>query len=183
MTNWVQLHVVRHGDTAYTEAGRVQGIRDVPLSSGGIAQAEATAEVLRLRVGTPVRIVSSDLQRARRTARILSEGLQAEGVELLEGLRERAMGSDEGKLWSELPADVGSDWEPAVDFRRRVLLAVRRIAERSDAEVVLVTHGGVIGELRAAVNLPTAYTRPGAWLRLEANAVGGLRVPPPGSDG
>ena len=47
MPSWTHLHLVRHGSTSYTEQGRVQGQRDIPLSPQGIREAQATAAKLQ----------------------------------------------------------------------------------------------------------------------------------------
>ncbi|MDU6251985.1 MAG: histidine phosphatase family protein, partial [Cutibacterium avidum] len=61
-----RIVLVRHGETEFNADGRLQGQLDIPLSSVGIAQAEAVAPVI---AGMdPVAIVSSPLVRARVTA-------------------------------------------------------------------------------------------------------------------
>lgn len=60
------LILVRHGETDWNLARRLQGHADIPLNDTGRAQARAAARVL---VGfRPVRLWSSDLVRARQTA-------------------------------------------------------------------------------------------------------------------
>ena len=61
------LFVFRHGETDWNREGRLQGHTDTPLNATGLAQAEALAEQLRRHRLEAV--VSSDLLRARTTAR------------------------------------------------------------------------------------------------------------------
>ncbi|RYY43820.1 MAG: histidine phosphatase family protein, partial [Actinomycetales bacterium] len=60
----------RHGRTEWNVAGRVQGQTDTSLDDVGREQARAAAA--RLASLRPVRILSSDLERARDTAEELS---------------------------------------------------------------------------------------------------------------
>lgn len=72
-----RIVLVRHGETEFNADGRLQGQLDIPLSSVGIAQAEAVAPVI---AGMdPVAIVSSPLVRARVTAETIG---RAAGLEV-----------------------------------------------------------------------------------------------------
>ena len=60
------LILLRHGETAWNRAQRLQGHRDITLSDAGRNQAmDAAPSVVALR---PEVIVASDLSRARETA-------------------------------------------------------------------------------------------------------------------
>ncbi len=88
-----ELILVRHGDTAWSGAGRFTGHLDVPLSAPGRRQAAQVAECLAGR--TPHVVVSSDLNRASETARLIaaSHGLT---VRLDPRLREEHLGGWQG---------------------------------------------------------------------------------------
>ena len=88
----------RHGRTAWNVAGRVQGQTDTPLDDVGRQQARDAAA--RLASLAPVRILSSDLERARDTAAELSRATGVE-VELDPRLREMNFGAREGLTWQE----------------------------------------------------------------------------------
>ncbi len=62
-----RLILVRHGETAWNAAGRLQGHADVPLSPMGQQQADAVARFLAS--DTVHSVYSSDLQRAVRRLR------------------------------------------------------------------------------------------------------------------
>ena len=66
----VPFFFVRHGESVWNAARRVQGQSDVPLSAIGLAQAhEAAGRIAGQPVGA---IFASPLQRARRTAEIIN---------------------------------------------------------------------------------------------------------------
>lgn len=88
----------RHGRTEWNVAGRVQGQTDTSLDDVGREQARAAAA--RLASLQPVRILSSDLERARDTAEELSR-VTGVPVELDERLREMNFGEREGLTWRE----------------------------------------------------------------------------------
>ena len=63
--------LLRHGRTAHNADGRIQGQLDVPLDELGLAQAQALGTVFA--AAPPAVVVSSDLARARETARAVCE--------------------------------------------------------------------------------------------------------------
>ena len=98
------LYLVRHGETEWTAARRLQGQTDVPLSSKGLRQAQEVA--LRLASVDLDCAYASDLSRALDTAKaILAQ--QSRDVPLVvdTGLREISDGEYEGRT----AADVGPD--------------------------------------------------------------------------
>jgi uncharacterized phosphatase len=64
---------IRHGQTDWNREGLLQGSSDIPLNDMGRQQAHDAFMTLRSRPWDAV--VSSPLQRARETARIIAEGL------------------------------------------------------------------------------------------------------------
>jgi probable phosphoglycerate mutase len=146
----IRLLLARHGQSEWNAVGRWQGQADPPLSELGRRQAGLAAA----RLGSVDAIVTSDLERARYTATIISE-LLGEGPVLVDaGLRERDAGE-----WSGLTkAQIERDWpgylgdrrrppafEPEEAFLERVLEAVRRVGEQvGGGDVLVLTHGGVI---------------------------------------
>lgn len=100
--------LVRHGETEWTRARRIQGQRDTPLTPLGLRQAERLGE--RLRGEDIDAVYSSDLGRAMETARLVVPGLP---VERRPELRECAFGEVEGQnfawIQQNLPA-VARHW-------------------------------------------------------------------------
>ena len=93
----LSLILVRHGQTDYNKAHRIQGQLDIPLNEAGIEQAKRLRSVLVPLVeqsNIPVRVLSSDLSRAFQTAEIALDGkIDIQPEELL---REIHFGSWQG---------------------------------------------------------------------------------------
>lgn len=100
-TLMTELWLLRHGETEWNADGRVQGHIDVALSPKGIGQAFRVAERL---AGMKVRfdgLYSSDLERARETARPIAQAL---GLQLV--LEPRIREIDAGRLSGLLRAET-----------------------------------------------------------------------------
>lgn len=170
-----RLLLVRHGETAWNRATRIQGHTDIPLSPLGLAQAERLAEAL---ADEPLAAVySSDLSRARQTAEALA-GAQGLPVRLDADLRERAFGRFEGLSWQEIDQgypEEAARWrrrepdfpvgggESLTVFSTRCLAAARRaVAAHPGQSIAVVAHGGVLDCLyRAATRV--ALDAPRSW--------------------
>lgn len=156
------LLLIRHGETAWNAARRIQGSSDIPLNDTGRAQARETAETLADQFAQ-VRpfVASSDLSRARETAEIIAAALGVEGPRTYPQLRERAYGEAEGMTDLDLRERFGS-WdfsripgaETSAHLRSRAVGAVRRVVRDArrlhaplDVPVIAVAHGTLIAEL------------------------------------
>jgi len=170
-----RLVVIRHGETAWNAAGRLQGHQDIPLNPLGRRQAAALAGALADEGLAAV--VASDLQRAWQTGTALAGAL---GLPLQPepGLRERCFGMLEGLTHAEIEAqwpaqarrlrerDPGfapEGGESLIDFQARCLATVDRLAAAAAGQATaLVCHGGVLDMLyRAATHV--ALDRPRSW--------------------
>jgi 2,3-bisphosphoglycerate-dependent phosphoglycerate mutase len=177
--------VVRHGETHWNVATRIQGQHDSELTPGGLAQADAIgARLARERFDA---IVASDLGRAMRTAeRIASHcGLP---VEPDARLRERSFGQGEGMTYAEVDErwpgvfsrSANTDPDVAIPggesrrrFHERIGAAFEALA-RSHAgrRVAVVTHGGVLAVLYRIVHgIPLAHAHKVAISNASYNAV------------
>lgn len=156
------MTLVRHGETEWNRALRVQGTTDIPLNDTGRAQALQAAVALRGALGEgPVFLASSDLSRARETAEIIGSELGLEGPRQYPGLRERAYGEGEGLTAAEF-AERWGPWHSADvpgsenrdDLRERAVRGLLEVVEHSRAEsspaaipVIIVSHGALIREV------------------------------------
>ena len=110
-----RLLIVRHGQTDWNLARRYQGKNDIPLNSTGIAEARRVAGAL---AGEQIDgIVSSDLQRAYRTAETIA-AFHDVPIETDKRLRELGFGAWEGLSWSEIEAQYPHE---AVAWQRNEL--------------------------------------------------------------
>jgi broad specificity phosphatase PhoE len=142
------LLLVRHGETDWNAEGRLQGHTDRPLNAFGRRQAAELAE--RLRGERLDAIYASDLVRAQETAEIVGARLGLP-VATDPDLREKNWGSWEGLTGDERAA-VEFEGESTEEHRERVMRAVRRIAARHpDGRVLVVTHGGSLRRVQAAL--------------------------------
>jgi probable phosphoglycerate mutase len=166
--------VVRHGETAWNVLHRIQGHRDSPLTTNGIAQAEAIA--LRLAEERFDALVASDLGRAYQTAERIAERT-GHRVVADPRLRERNFGEAEGLTYAELDVrwpgafsrvqDIDPDaaipgGETRRQFHQRVQHAFEALArEYAGRRVAVVAHGGVLAALyRIVHDIPVARPHP-----------------------
>ena len=111
------IYLVRHGETEWNRAGRVQGHLDSPLTANGEAQAHAVGEALRELIdGDGFDIVASPLGRTRATAAIIRDALGDEGIAIAtdDRLREISWGD-----WDGLTFDEIDTRDPGERARRR----------------------------------------------------------------
>ncbi len=155
-----KIYLIRHGQTDWNRAGKIQGMRDIPLNEAGREQARRLAEGM---AGRPVaRVFSSSLQRARETAQILADS-QGIPLYLVKGLEEISYGDWEGMSMEEIrqrfPNEFAAWWEdpvkgapPKGESQMDVLIRSARameavkanMAEDSAEAVAVVSHGATI---------------------------------------
>ena len=145
--------LLRHGETAMSVERRFAGRTDAPLTASGRRQAAAAAARLAALGGIDM-IVTSPLQRARRTAEAVAEATGAP-VTVDDGLVETDFGEWEGLTFAEAmarwPEEI-SAWlastevappggESLATVARRVLAALDRLlAARGPGTLLLVSH-------------------------------------------
>ena len=166
---------IRHGETDWNRAGRIQGQLDIGLNATGRWQARCLAQALADEELSA--ICSSDLARAAQTARELAQPRCLEVIEDA-GLRERGFGRFEGSTFVEIetrwPEDAAR-WrrrepqfapgggETLVDFYARCVAAATKLAQaHAGGSIAIVAHGGVLDCLyRAASHI--ALDAPRSW--------------------
>lgn len=175
-----EILLIRHGETDWNAAKRLQGHCDIALNAQGQAQADALGQALRDELLAA--IISSDLQRARQTAQAVAMQQPGSQLEVVcdSGLRERCYGAFEGLHYSEIsqrhPAAFAAwqarDIDAVLPPGGRVGESFRAFYARSVAAVLdwgrrypgqkiaLVAHGGVLEcAYRAALALPLTTPR------------------------
>lgn len=173
MREETRICLIRHGETAWNAELRIQGHRDLPLNTTGLAQAEALAKRL---AGQPFdAIYSSDLSRARQTAEALAVA-RGFPVRLETALRERNFGCCEGKTREEIaagetavadmlaarrPDEVIPGGESLRQHLDRVSRCLSRLVHRHAGQIIAaVTHGGTLDILyRRVQGLPMERPR------------------------
>ncbi|MCL2356769.1 MAG: histidine phosphatase family protein [Defluviitaleaceae bacterium] len=94
----MKITTIRHGETDWNAARKIQGHTDIPLNAVGLNQAERLAA--RLADEPCDAIFTSDLLRARKTAEIINTHHNAPLIASF-NLRERNCGEFEGQLLSD----------------------------------------------------------------------------------
>jgi probable phosphoglycerate mutase len=162
-TFFTEFCVVRHGETAWNTQRRLQGHRDIALNAMGEQQARAAGRHLAgLHGQRPfTRLVSSDLDRAARTAALIGEALPGLAPAYRADLRERCYGAFEGLTYDEAKQAYPEAYrafetrvtevllpgggESLQAFNDRVVACLGQLAAAYPGErVILVTHGGVL---------------------------------------
>ena len=153
-----RILAIRHGETDWNVATRIQGQIDISLNAQGEWQAKQVAKALADEELHAV--YASDLSRALVTAQQIA-ALHQHEVKQVIALRERHYGFFEGQTWDEIQTahpddaalwrDRDPHWTPKnggeslVMLHERVMHMVNEIASQHRGEqIALVTHGGVL---------------------------------------
>ena len=180
MARPLTLLLVRHGQSEWNAAGRMQGqIPHVPLTPLGHAQAEAAAaELTGLGPGA---LISSDLVRAVQTAEHCA---RATGLAVVTtpALREQGYGELEGRpsreLWDVVdwtdPHWSATGGESLAELHGRVEAFLKDLSAEPPGDIIaLVTHGDTIRAAQAVVAglgpdaMPAVTPHNGSVTRLE----------------
>ena len=154
----MRLYLVRHGQTSWNAQEKAQGHTDICLDEEGLEQAQMLGSAFQ---GVTLDLVlSSDLQRARETARPIASATNCR-LETEPLLRERGFGVWEGKSFAEfrkhLPQTDSLDemfnfvtpgGESFADVWERLQPVVQRLLE-TNQDLAVVTHGGTCALLLA----------------------------------
>lgn len=164
----MNLYIVRHGQTDWNKAVRLQGRSDIPLNDYGRELARMTGEGLR-DVSFDLAF-TSPLSRARETAELI---LQGKDVELMEDDRivEISFGKYEGLTWSEDGYTIPEDFklfftapdryaapdggESIYDLAARTGEFMRELMENPQYEhknILISTHGAALCGMLAYVD-------------------------------
>ena len=173
------VYYIRHGETDWNVAGRLQGRRDIPLNARGRAQGTHCGEVLRdllaQRGRDPAALdyVSSPLGRARQTMELAraAMGLAPEGYEVSQQLAEISFGDWEGFTIAQLhnrdPQGIAQrehdKWHflpPGGESYEVMSMRMRAWYDALTRDTVAVAHGGTARGLMAVLGIAKPAAAP-----------------------
>ena len=182
------IYYIRHGETSWNAAGRLQGVQDVPLNDLGRKQAAHAGEILadlferHGHDGTKLPFVSSPLGRARTTMELVRGVLHlpAQDYAIDDRLREIGYGKWEGSTLAEMQvADPElfarrqtEKWTMAPPGGESYVAVQQRMTEwygGQTHDIVTVAHGGTARALMVALGFETPQSA--ADLTIEQGAV------------
>ncbi len=159
------LYFIRHGETDWNRARRVQGQTDIPLNDTGREQARRIAA--RLPQVLPdisgYSFLVSPLARARQTMAPIQRAYNVRDRDLFvePELREQSFGAFEGKTWADIEeAGIMPDADPEGYFNWQppqgesyvqLTQRIRNWLSGLDRPAVVVAHGAVSRVLRGIV--------------------------------
>lgn len=143
------LLLIRHGQTDWNKAGKMQGQVDIPLNERGREQAHETGAKLKAEGYQFDVLVSSPLSRAFETAQIIGSYLGLTVEKTYDNLVERAYGEAEGaQLTYEESRTVYEDFDGVESerevFERTVKVLLDIAEDHPGQRVIAVAHGSVI---------------------------------------
>ncbi len=113
----MKILLVRHGETDWNVAKRIQGSTDTPLNETGIEQAKRLAEELAKRETPVIGVYTSKLERAAKTAEYVAAKLEKECI-VLSGLEEINFGLWEGITWEQVEEQFPAEYQAWRQNRR-----------------------------------------------------------------
>lgn len=173
------LTFLRHAQSVANENKILQGQLNSSLSESGVEQSQALAQLWKMEKVTFDLVITSPLERARRTAEILSEalGLKIENDEMW---MERTFGIAEGKSYEEIETLFQdrinrSPYEPAFetgesdwDLFMRASSAIQAILQRVPGRYLVVSHGGLLNAaLHSILGIPPSSSTHRSIIRLD----------------
>ena len=164
------IYYIRHGETSWNAAGRLQGVQDTALNERGRKQAVQSGHILadlfarggRDRTGLPY--LSSPLLRARTTMELMRGALNLPPRDYAtdDRLREIGYGRWEGSTLAEMQAAdpvffgkrLADKWRVAPEGGETYEAVQRRMRDWYDevrGDMVVVAHGGTARALMVAL--------------------------------
>lgn len=152
----MKLYLIRHGQTDWNVAGKIQGSTDIPLNEAGRMQAKCLAKGMEKRPVT--KVFTSRLKRAFETGQAIGESQKVPVVQI-PGLEEVAYGKWEGltmdeiaqqyprelEQWYYSPVEVAPPGgETQTQVYDRCGKAIEAIMEQAEGDVAIVSHGATV---------------------------------------
>ncbi|MCW2256362.1 putative phosphoglycerate mutase [Providencia alcalifaciens] len=167
----LQVYLVRHGETEWNVARRIQGQSDSPLTATGRLQARQVAE--RIKSEGITHIITSDMGRTRETAQIIAEVCGCEIIteprlrELNMGVleqREIEMLTEQEEQWRKSLIDGTEggripEGESMEELYERMLAALNSCLDLpKGSRPLLVSHGIALSTLLSRILGVPAYS-------------------------
>jgi len=167
------IYLVRHGQTDWNAATRLQGQMDIPINDTGRGQAVRNGGILKNMIADPGQFdfVASPLGRTRETMEIIREqiGRPREGYRTNPLLMEIHFGEWQGSSWEELRLERDAEisvrfddpWNtvaPGAEGESYAMLSDRAAKWLASVktDTVVVTHGGITRCVRGLIErIPT----------------------------
>lgn len=143
------ISFIRHGETAWNTAGRLQGRTDIPLNQNGELQAKACGTFLNPNDWDI--IITSPLKRARKTAEIIQDHLNIPLIEMEEFI-EVGFGEAEGLTFAERDQLYPERNYPKKEHSNMVTARFSKGLDRvtqqyKDQHILIVSHGAFINAI------------------------------------
>jgi len=160
------IYFLRHGETDWNVAGKLQGRLDIPLNAKGKGQAKRNGGVLAELLDDPkaMNYVASPLTRTRQTMEIARQcvGMPEDGFATDDRLLEINFGRWEGQTWVDIKtkdageltarnADEFGHAAPGGESYGMVMVRVQSWLASVTLPTVVVSHGGIMRCLRGYV--------------------------------
>ncbi len=160
------LYFIRHGQTDWNAAGRLQGQTDIPINEVGRAQAKRNGETLAGLLSAPQEFdfVASPLLRPRETMEIIRKelGLEPEKYATDKRLMEIRFGKFEGMTFYEMSQEMPEEFAhrekdkwlnrpPEGESYADLTARVQEWYSALKRDTICVAHGGVSRSLRGIV--------------------------------
>ena len=151
----MKICLIRHGETDWNAIGMLQGREDIPLNENGKTQAKLCG--LALKSMTWAAVITSPLQRARRTAEIIADALNIQEIYDDANLVERDYGKASGLVEKERTAlfpdgkyEGMEDWETLRD--RMYKSIIQNAGKFYPDNIIIVSHGSAINSILAELS-------------------------------
>ncbi|MBH68686.1 MAG: phosphoglycerate mutase [Rhodospirillaceae bacterium] len=179
------LYLLRHGETVWNRAKRLQGHKDTPLTLKGVKQATALGNALGkiIEPPWPQYFYASPIGRARQTAVIIADMIAYDSEKIIhhDSLKEITFGNWDGLNMEEILANDAEKWAQRKDAKwqfsppngesyEQAGLRVASFFSKmpTDHPIIIVAHGSLNKVIR------------GQWLKLRPDEILALDEPQDG---
>lgn len=151
----MKICIIRHGETDWVKAGRIQGREDIPLNEMGIQQSEKVAQYLENYQWHE--IITSPLSRTKQTAGIIAEKIGIttihDEIDFIERDYGKASGLSAEVRKATYPDGNYEDMEDWNILQKRVFGALSKYIQKyNDKNIIIVSHGGSINSILATLS-------------------------------